>query len=235
MEIIDSPTGNTHHLNDSQDALIHAYDFSIGDAIGEGFELFKSRIGEFVLYTILMLIITSIATAIPFALLLVAGPMAAGYYLFAHKIKTRQALEFGDFFKGFDHLGQLILYTLIAGILVFFGTLLLFIPGLYLAVGYTFAVFLIVFYKLEFWGAMELSRKIVTKRWWKFLGFLLVIALINIGGALAFGIGILFTIPISYCASYALFDQIFNVSDRDADNDSTSSSATDHEGGRYQK
>jgi NhaP-type Na+/H+ or K+/H+ antiporter len=61
---------------------------------------------------------------------------------------------------------------------------------------------------MEFWDSMEISRKLVTKKWWNIFGFLLLLLLINFAGALVFFVGLLFTIPITYCALYAAFEDI---------------------------
>ena len=113
-----------------------------------------------------------------------------------------------QFFKGFDFFVQLLLYSLITGIFVFVGLILLIIPGIYLAVAYTFVPLFIVFGKMEFWDGMEFSRKLITKKWWNIFGFLILLMLINIAGTLAFFVGLLFTIPLTYCAIYAAFDDI---------------------------
>ena len=61
---------------------------------------------------------------------------------------------------------------------------------------------------MEFWDGMEFSRKLITKKWWNIFGFTLLLALINILGALVLLVGLLFTIPLTYCAIYAAFDDI---------------------------
>jgi len=59
---------------------------------------------------------------------------------------------------------------------------------------------------------METSRKLVGKEWFSIFGFLFVLVCINMLGAMALGIGLLFTVPFSYCAIYAAFDDIIGVS-----------------------
>jgi hypothetical protein len=55
---------------------------------------------------------------------------------------------------------------------------------------------------------MELSRKIITKNWWSFFGFLLILFLINFAGILACGVGVLFTLPITSCMLFVAFEDI---------------------------
>ena len=97
---------------------------------------------------------------------------------------------------------------MIGGIFIALGLVALIVPGIYLAVAYTFVPLFIVFGKIEFWDGMEFSRKLVTKKWWNIFGFVLLLMLINMVGALAFLVGLLFTIPLSYCAIYVAFEDI---------------------------
>ncbi len=212
MEILDTPGPSNGERRRLDEILTNGYEFSIGDSISEGFDLFKLKMGEFVGFTVLYIVVLSIASFIPFGSLLVSAPLAAGFFMMAHHLKTRQDTDFAVFFKGFDKFGPLILLSLVSNVLIVIGTILLIIPGIYLAVAYTIAIPLVLFYNDNFWDNLEWSRKIVTKNWWKFFGFVIVLAFLNLGGLIAFGIGILFTIPITYCALYVVFDRIAQVS-----------------------
>ena len=164
--------------------------------------------GLFIVYTIVTIVITAAASLIPFGSLLVTGPLMAGFYIVANKISKGEPYEFGTFFKGFDFFVPLLLFTLISTIFIALGLVAFIVPGIYLAVAYTFAPLFIVFAKMEFWDSMEFSRKLVTKRWWNIFGFVLLLFLINMAGVLAFLVGLLFTIPLTYCAIYAAFEDI---------------------------
>jgi uncharacterized membrane protein len=213
MEIIDMPTsGAPGQQRNPQDILNNGYRFSIGDAISEGFDIFKAKPGEFIAFTIVMFAISVVASFIPFASLVISGPLTAGFFIMAHHIRTGGDTSFGTFFNGFNYLGQLILLALISGILTVIGFVFLILPGIYLAVGYSLATLFVVLYRFEFWDSMEWSRKIVSKQWFQFFGFFIVIGFLNIAGLIALGVGILVTLPVSYCAIYAAFDQITNSS-----------------------
>jgi len=205
MEVISS-------IKEKAERLIElGFQTDAGGYIRKGWDIFKKDMGLFIGYTVVMILIIIVTSIIPFGTLLVSGPLIAGFYIFAHKVHKEEPYEFGTFFRGFDYFVPLLLYTLIAGIFIFLGFLALIIPGIYLSVAYTFVPLFIVFGKLEFWDGMELSRKLITRQWWKIFGFILLLALINIAGMLAFFIGILFTIPLSYCAIYAAFDDIIGT------------------------
>ena len=143
----------------------------------------------------------------------------AGYFIIAHKIKNRENYSFNDFFNGFQNFGPLFLAYLTGSILIILGLFVLIIPGLYLAVGYLFFPMFIVFKNYDFWPSLEASRQLITKKWFHFLLLCLALLGINILGLLALGIGILISIPISYCILYAAFDDMVKVSGNDEEGD----------------
>jgi len=63
--------------------------------------------------------------------------------------------------------------------------------------------------QLDFWSAMELSRKVVTKHWFKFLGFGLVLWLLLFAGAVALGFGLLVMTPLVLAALMHAYEDIF--------------------------
>jgi hypothetical protein len=192
----------------AENLIQQGYETDAGSYIRRGWEIFQDNMGIFIGYTLIALLISTAAAFIPFGTLLVSGPLTAGFYIVANKISKGEPYEFGTFFKGFDFFVPLLLYTLISGIFIALGLVALIVPGIYLAVAYIFAPLFIVFGKMEFWDGMEYSRKLITRKWWNIFGFLLLIFLINVAGALAFLVGLLFTIPLSGCAIYAAFEDI---------------------------
>jgi hypothetical protein len=186
----------------------NGYQVRIEAYFSRGFELLRRRLDLFVLFTIVFFI----GTSIPVVDIFVVQPLAAGFLIVAFYLAGGKDIIFDNFFEGFRHFAGLFLFTLISGLLIFLGCLALLIPGVYLAVGYIFTPFYIIFAKKDFWDAMESSRKLVHREWLSIFAFVLVLILVNILGALVFGIGLLFTVPLSYCALYAAFDDIIGVS-----------------------
>ena len=122
-----------------------------------------------------------------------------------------QPLEFADFFKGFNYFLPLFLAALAGGFFVGIGFVLFIIPAVYLAVSYMFTTFLIIDYRMEFWQALETSRKIITKNWFAFFGFSFALFVINILGFLALGVGLLVTIPVTACATAIAYKEIIGL------------------------
>lgn len=138
----------------------------------------------------------------------IAPPLYSGFYLVANKISLKQQVVYPDFFKGFNFYIPVFSIWLIGQILTAFGLVLFVIPGVYLAVAYSFSVLMAIFGGFDFWTAMEESRKLITARWLKFFLFTLVIIVINVLGALIIGLGLLITVPITFYATYILFEDL---------------------------
>lgn len=209
MEILDIPGAEPGTWKRPEEILEKGYSLSVGDAVSEGFDIFKEEVWSFVGYTIVVFFILFAASFIPLAGLILTGPLYAGYFIMSHQIKTRQSRDFGLYFKGFDRFVPLMLYSVISSLFIIIGLFLLVIPGLYLAVAYLVGVPFVLFYQsIGFWDAMEFCRRAVTKDWWSFFGLAIINFLIVVAGALAFGIGVLFALPLVQCILYAAFRQM---------------------------
>lgn len=195
------------------------YTVKIGEYINSGWSLFQKNAGPFIGFTILVALINILIAKInqsaspvgSLISILISGPLNAGFLIVAFKLLRDRATSFGDFFRGFNYYLPLFLVSLVSGVMVFIGFLLLIIPGIYLAIAYTFALPFVLEKKMNFWDAMELSRKLISKNWFAFFGFVLVLGLINIAGALVFGLGLLVTIPLSVGAIAAAYADIVGL------------------------
>ena len=199
--------------------LQRSYTVKIGDYISSGFETFKKNAGAFIGFTIVLLLINLVLAQInksaspvgSLISLLISGPLNAGFLIVAFKVLRNRETTFGDFFRGFNNYLPLFLVSLVSGVLIGLGFVLLIIPGIYLAVAYTFALPLVLDKKMNFWDAMEFSRKLISKNWFSFFGFVLVLVLINFAGALLLGLGLLVTIPLSVGAIAAAYADIVGL------------------------
>ena len=104
-------------------------------------------------------------------------------------------------FKSYKIFLNYILSSLLYTVIVILGTILLILPGIYLAVRLSFYRYIVV--EKENIGvidALKESMKITQNRFWKIFGFMLVLILINILGVIPFGLGLIVTIPLSVIA-----------------------------------
>ena len=187
--------------------------FDIDQALKRGWELFKAQPLILIMYFLLIMVVSvgpafyleDFSTIIS---LLIGPPLTAGFYLLANKISRGEQVEFKDCFDGFKFWLPVVGVNIITGIITVLGVIALIIPGIYLGVAYTFAMPFVLFAGTEFWTSMELSRKLITKVWWRFFAFLILIVLINMVGILCLGVGFLVSGPFSYMAIYAAFEEL---------------------------
>lgn len=83
----------------------------------------------------------------------------------------------------------------------------------YMTVSYLFVTQFIIFHKMEAWPAMELSRKLIAKKWLYFFVFGTCLLLFQFLGTIFCFIGLLVTMPLMYCALHAAFRDIAGLED----------------------
>jgi hypothetical protein len=182
------------------------YKLSLENVLQQGFNHFRRAPGPYILYGILAALVFSN----PLSGLLLGGPLSCGFYTYTRRVQQKGEAEFGDFFLSFDHFLPLLILQLLISVLVTLGFLLLVIPGIYFAISYFFAQFFVLFHGKSPTEAIGLSRRMVGGNFLQILILCLVLLGINILGTMAFGVGLLLSIPLSACMVYAAFDDIID-------------------------
>lgn len=203
-------------LKDDEYASILDREYTVKshEYITKGWEIFKENAGGFIGFAAIIFFINLILRYIPmvgFLFVAISAPLLGGFYIVAFKIMLKQDVDFSDFLKGFNYFLPLVLGGLLTWFFTVVGFILLVVPGIYLMVSYLFTLLLIVDREMDFWQAMEVSRKVVTKNWFSMFLFFLVLLLINLGGSLLFLVGLLVTVPLSFCAIAVAYDDIFGI------------------------
>jgi uncharacterized membrane protein len=169
--------------------------------------------------------------------LVIQGPLLGGMYWFFLKLIRRQEAVIGDAFSGFSRgFLQLFLVGLVSGLLLGLcmvpGFIALgaasamkgnvpvaiivlafavgMIPMVYLSVCWMFSMPLVIDKGLDFWPAMELSRKVVSLHWGTFFLLLIVCFLVAIAGFLALCVGVLVAAPVIMAALMYVYEDIFS-------------------------
>ena len=162
-----------------------------------------------------MLIVVCITNAIPIlgyiSSFLLGGVFNGGLYYFYIKKVRGEAADIGDAFSGFTlALGPLVLTGIVVSLMTLAGFILLILPGIYLAVAYSFAYMLVIDRKMEFWAAMEVSRRVISAQWWRMFALMIVGAIIAMLGLIGFLIGIFITMPIFLGALVYAYEDLCN-------------------------
>jgi uncharacterized Zn finger protein (UPF0148 family) len=108
-------------------------------------------------------------------------------------------------FSGFARLGQVAVAGILMTLLITSGFILLVLPGIYLAVGYSLTLPLILDKGLGPWEAMETSRRCVHRKWWPVFGAYLLMYPIYFVSCIPFGLGMIWTIPMFIALSGVLY------------------------------
>jgi hypothetical protein len=189
------------------------YQLQIGCCISRGWELVKKHFWLTVGATLLIHIIATAVGAVPLIGLALSYVFVGGLDLMFLKLIRGEKAELGDAFSGFNlAFGPLALFGLVASLLAGVGFLLCILPGIYLTVcWFLFTPLIILDKRLDFWQAMEVARKVVSRHWWQLFGFALVCFLIMLCGALVCGVGIFLALPIIRAATVYAYEDIFGT------------------------
>ncbi len=148
-----------------------------------------------------------------FISMLVWGPLLGGLSLFYLKKIRGQPVNIEVAFSGLTHhFLHLFLAGFVISLLTWLGFLCLVLPGIYLIVAWWFTLTLVIDKQFDFWSAMELSRKVVTRHWWKLFGLFLVVLLLYVLGVMFLLVGLLITAPLAMIAATYAYEDIFGQS-----------------------
>ena len=209
----------------TQQVLARNYALDIGSCLRRGWALVRGDFWPLVGITALFLALLSAAssaggvshsrsnTQVGTSVLglLLWGPLMGGLCLhFLKKIRgerVRVETAFSGFSNSFLHL---VLAGFVTDVLMLLGLACCILPGIYLFIAWFFTLPLVIDKRLDFWPAMRLSRKTISKHWWKFLGFLLVLGVFNLAGVMACCVGFFVTFPISLAALMYAYEDVFH-------------------------
>jgi hypothetical protein len=206
------PAPNTAmHPIDSQNftaaILSRVAQLDIGACMSRSWNLLSDNFGVLVGSVLLVWLFGIICQVIPLigplASLVFGGVLYGGLYLvFIRRIRGEPA-SIADVFAGFSIMfAQLLLAGLVTKVLVFLAAICcLILPGLYLLVAWIFALPLVADKRLEFWSAMELSRKMVNRVFLQIVALLVIVWLPSI----------LFRLFIGIKTGLSIFPQIQDI------------------------
>jgi hypothetical protein len=120
-----------------------------------------------------------------------------------------EPLSWKMIFAGFPHAGKLIIAWVLQSIFILFGFMVLVLPGIYLAIGYSMTIPLIVDRKMSPWQAMETSRKAIHKVWWRVAGLYFLMGLLFLVSTVPLGLGVIWTWPMFVVLAGVVYHFLF--------------------------
>jgi len=140
---------------------------------------------------------------------LLGAVLWGGYEWYILKKIRGEPTTAGDAFEGFRRaFGPLVLVGLLTGVLCALGLVFLLLPGIYLWVGYRFAYLMVLDKRLDFWTAMEVSRRVVTAQWWRVFGLALLAIPFGLLGLCALVVGVFIAIPLIVGAMVCAYEDM---------------------------
>ncbi len=141
---------------------------------------------------------------------LLYGPAYAGLFWFFLRRIRREDAKFEDAFAPFS---VAFVQTLVAGLIVSLlaglGFMLCIIPGLVFLALWKFTWPLLMDKRLEFWPAMEVSRRVLWPNVWGILGLLIVSFLVMLLGVLCCYVGVFVAFPVVIAAQAYAYEDFF--------------------------
>lgn len=107
--------------------------------------------------------------------------------------------------------GKLAVAGILQSLLIMIGFFLLILPGIYLTIGYSMTLPLIIDRGMSPWEAMEASRKAVHKEWWKIFALFLVMGLLLLLATLPFGVGLIWVWPMTVILGALVYRGLFGI------------------------
>lgn len=120
-----------------------------------------------------------------------------------------QSFSWNLVFSGFSRIGSIVIAGFLISLLITSGLLLFVLPGIYLAVGYSLTLPVIMDKRVGPWEAMEMSRQAVHKKWWQVFGAYLIMYLIYVLSLIPFGIGMIWTVPMFFALTAVIYRTLF--------------------------
>lgn len=113
-----------------------------------------------------------------------------------------------DLFAKANVIIKYIFGSILYGLIVVVGLILLIIPGIIWAIKFMFTPYLIVDKEVGPMEALRMSSKMTNGLKWELLGLAVVLGIVNFLGLLALGIGLIITIPVTSLAYVAAYNKL---------------------------
>lgn len=195
-------------------------DVSYRDAISEGWRLTKSRFPLLLAYVGTLLALGAIRffvekpiDSVAVKVILGLGFQILNWYLTFNalgvsiRLVDGQEVSYADFWRPQSRFWFYVLATLLYGLIIGVGTLLLIVPGIIFGLMFMFYGYVMVEKGLGPIDALKESKRLTDGVKWKLFLFSLLVIGLNLLGVLAIIIGVLVTMTITFIALAHLYRQ----------------------------
>lgn len=200
--------------------------FSVGDALSYGWKTFKKRPGFFIVFSLIIIglniipgILGNIFSNKQFHLgtfnfiftilgAILSWIVTLGTINFSLKIYDNKPISYSSIFEKWRLAFFYFLASLLYGLIVFVGFILLIVPGIIWGIKFQYFPYAMVDRGTGVIESLKLSSKITNNNKWKLFLFNLVQGLIMLLGFLLLGIGILIAMPVTVMAEAYIYRKL---------------------------
>lgn len=184
---------------------------NLGNWISRAWDMVTADIGNFIILGLIYIVVIGITSGTVIGEFLVIGPLSVGFFFVIFEKIRGKDIKIGDIAKGFNYFVAAVLSNILISVFTIIGFIFCIIPGIIIAALYLFTPAFIVEKNLDFWEAMEASRKLVAGHLFEIIIFTIVLAFINFVGVLLCGIGVIFTVPLTFAAMAIAYDDLVGI------------------------
>lgn len=176
-------------------------------------------IGALALLVLIVMQTVSIddATALPdgqrvflnFALILITAPLLGGLSMLGVRSARREKIHFLNMFDYLPQTLTLALAQLTLSLLVQLGLVLFIIPGVFLYMGTSFVLHLMLDQNMRLFDAIRLSVRVVYAYLGKFVMLYVFFIVLFLIAFITFGVGFLWVAPFYYVVMGVIYDRLF--------------------------
>lgn len=194
--------------------------FLIGEALRFGWErtrahsgivfkvlltLFGLQIAQSIVTQVLM---PSFEGVLALAVIIIAGiVVGAGALVITLKLARGETAHYNDIIPPLELVARYFFASMLAGIVILIGFVLLIVPGIYFLARYSMVRFAAIDGH-GIVGSLRESGKLTEGVKWRLLGFMFVLVLLNLLGVIAFVVGLLITVPVSMIAHAHVYQKL---------------------------
>lgn len=197
--------------------------FSIKEVLGAGWKAFKENISVFITYGIAMLAIwflervglgianssgeakPALSALVSLAARVAQAWLQLGLFRMALKLVDGETVNTDDFLRAHGDFLSYLLASVLYGLIVGAGMILLIVPGIYWAVRYWAYGYAVVDEHVDPVTALKRSTVLTQGVKWEVFAFGLAAIGVNIVGAMALGVGLFATIPLTAVAGAKVY------------------------------
>lgn len=138
----------------------------------------------------------------------------------ALRLSRHEHTDFKNLFKDLSggKFVQYLIMMIITTIFIIVGAVLLVVPGIVVAIMTAFSTYVLLdkpknvaWNSTSFWQSIKESKHITKGHKWDLFGYFLLALVLNILGALAFGVGLIVTIPVTLIGLAHIYDKLKKV------------------------